>query len=118
MLSNILVTGGTSSLHNWITRLRVSILQSLLPPPSDPSEHSGAVPPFGTPEARGKETREWRRRGDEPYKALYGLAGKVVILNDPAPLSGDAQGAGASRGGSAPRWTTGLMSWVGGSLAG
>ncbi|GFZ50090.1 hypothetical protein JCM24511_07843 [Saitozyma sp. JCM 24511] len=117
MLSNILVTGGTSSLPNWITRLRVSILQSLFPPPSGLSEHGGAVPLHGTPEARGKETREWRRRGDEPYKTLYGLAGKVAILNDPAPLSGDAH-ASASRGGSAPWWTTGLMGWVGGSLAG
>lgn len=53
---------------------------------------------------------------DDPYKEIYGLMGKIAILNDPAPLDGD--GAGGENAGKAPRWVPSLLNWVGGSIAG
>jgi actin-related protein len=95
MISTILVTGGTASLPNFISRLRDSITESLQPKSTKADPLSLAA---------------WRKRGTEPYRELYGLAPKLTILNDPKPVDG--------RGGTAPRWTPSLMSWVGGSLAG
>ncbi|WVF68642.1 hypothetical protein IAT40_003412 [Kwoniella sp. CBS 6097] len=120
MISSLLVVGGTPSLPGFIPRLRVSLLHHLLPPPAVPSVSPDDQPrsPLNTPAQRMKEVATWKKRKDEPYKALYGLSGQLSILNDPAPLDGGSGEGSESRGGRAPRWTPGLMSWVGGSLAG
>ena len=95
MMSNILVVGGTTSLPNFIPRLRDSIIDALQSNSTSRDTLSLA---------------QWKKRNLEPYRGLYGLANKLAIMNDPKPVDG--------RGGTAPRWTPGLMSWVGGSLAG
>ncbi|WVQ96180.1 hypothetical protein IAU59_003283 [Kwoniella sp. CBS 9459] len=119
MISSLLVIGGTPSLPGFIPRLRISLLHNLLPPSNAPSsslEDLAPRSPLNTPAQRLEEVSLWKKRKDEPYSALYGLSGQLSILNDPAPLDGG--GGNGSRGGRAPRWTPGLMSWVGGSLAG
>jgi actin-related protein 10 len=95
MISNILAVGGTASLPNFIPCLRDSIVEALQPMSMAQNTLSLA---------------QWKRRNSEPYRELYELLNKLAILNDPKPIDG--------RGGTAPRWTPGLMSWVGGSLAG
>jgi len=95
MISTILVVGGTSSLSNCIPRLRDNISDALRPK----SAMQGTL-----------SLVQWKKRNEEPYRELYGLSNKFAIINDPKPVDG--------RGGTAPRWTPGLMSWVGGSLAG
>lgn len=102
LASSILVVGGTASLLNFIPRLRLSLLQSLLPPPTSPAPSEAISLPA------------WKMRHTEPYRELYPLASKLAILNDPRPLESE----GTTKGGSAPRWTPSLMPWVGGSLAG
>ncbi|WWC65654.1 uncharacterized protein I303_108275 [Kwoniella dejecticola CBS 10117] len=113
LISSMLIVGGTASLPGFIPRLRISLLQHLLPPPSNASSEQPKSP-LNTIQSRKEETTMWRKKGHEPYKEIYGLASKVAIINDPAPLDGE----GGNKGGKAPRWTPGLMSWVGGSLAG
>ena len=95
MISTVLIVGGTSSLPNYIPRLRDTILDALQPKSAIRDTLSLA---------------QWKKRNEEPYRELYGLHNKLAIINDPKPVDG--------RGGTAPRWTPGLMSWVGGSLAG
>ena len=95
MISTILVVGGTASLPNYIPRLRDTILDAL----QSKSATQGTL-----------SLAQWKKRNEEPYRELYGLSNKLAIINDPKPVDG--------RGGTAPRWTPGLMSWVGGSLAG
>jgi actin-related protein 10 len=95
MISTILVVGGTSSLPNYIPRLRDTILDALRPK----SAIQGTL-----------SLAQWKKRNEEPYRELYGLSSRLAIINDPKPVDG--------RGGTGPRWTPGLMSWVGGSLAG
>ncbi|CAD6588985.1 MAG: hypothetical protein TREMPRED_005228 [Tremellales sp. Tagirdzhanova-0007] len=111
LATSILVTGGTASLPGFASRLRASLLRLISAPPIAAAD---ATAPISPQAARLTETTAFRRRHKEPYKALYGLADKLAILNDPAPLDGD----GSSAGGKAPKWTPGLLSWVGGSLAG
>ncbi|WVQ79414.1 hypothetical protein IAT38_001511 [Cryptococcus sp. DSM 104549] len=131
LIESILVTGGTASLPNFIPRLRISLLQALLPPapsstfsiPPQPPSASSATPSpsslLNTPAARAQEARTWRRRAAEPWSALYGLVDRVAVINDPAPVDGgEAMGVESGKGGKAPRWVPGLMAWVGGSLAG
>ncbi|WWD20116.1 hypothetical protein CI109_104591 [Kwoniella shandongensis] len=113
LVSSMLITGGTPSLPGLVPRLRISLLQHLLPPPTDLSTLAPASP-LDSPASRIAEMKQWRKRKDEPYRDMYGLARKLAILNDPAPLDGPE----ASTGGKAPRWVPSLMSWVGGSLAG
>ncbi|ORY34879.1 actin-domain-containing protein [Naematelia encephala] len=114
LISSLLITGGTASLPGLIPRLRVSLLRLLLPSPSLPETGH----PINSPAWRRAERAEWRKRHTEPFRSLYGLSGRLAILNDPAPLdTGDIDGGGLA-GGRAPRWTPGLLSWVGGSLAG
>ncbi|WVQ75050.1 hypothetical protein IAR50_004659 [Cryptococcus sp. DSM 104548] len=115
LISTMLVVGGTASLPNFIPRLRISLLQSLLPPPSLPSDESPPSPsPIGTLASKLADAKVWRQRNLEPYREIYGLVDKVAILNDPAPVDGD----GSGKGGKTPRWVPSLMTWVGGSLAG
>ena len=141
MLSSILVTGGTASLPGFIPRLRDTLLQSLsasAQPPTSLDAGTQPSPPkvhrITSPEYRAAETAAWRRRHERPYAVLAPLRGKLAILNDPCPLDvlesenerEGALGAGSgstSKGqgrsaGRAPRWTPGLMPWVGASLAG
>ncbi|KAK8849491.1 hypothetical protein IAR55_004825 [Kwoniella newhampshirensis] len=113
LASSILITGGTASLPGLIPRLRIALLQRLLPRPRDMTS-SPPVSVIDSPAYRAKETKQWRKRSLEPYKDLYGLTEEIAILNDPAPL----EGADGSKGGKAPRWVPSLLSWVGGSLAG
>jgi actin-related protein 10 len=117
MISSLLITGGTASLPGLIPRLRITLKSKLLPPPDVSSSEAPLDPSMSvhSPQARREEIRQWRKRQDEPYKTLYGLVDKVAILNDPCPIDGSE---GISGGGTAPRWTPGLVSWVGGSLAG
>jgi hypothetical protein len=98
MISTILVVGGTAFLPGFIPRLRDTIIDALLPKTSI----QGACDTLSLV--------QWKKRNLEPYRELYGLHNKLAIINDPKPIDG--------RSGSAPRWTPGLMSWVGGSLAG
>ncbi|OCF46109.1 hypothetical protein I317_00199 [Kwoniella heveanensis CBS 569] len=115
MFSSILVIGGTPSLPGFIPRLRIALLHHLLPPPTGSEDPNAPRSPLNTPAQRMEEVAIWKKRSkDEPYQTLYRLSGQLSILNDPAPLDGDE----GSRGGRAPRWTPGLISWVGGSLAG
>ena len=95
MISTILVVGGTSSLPNFIPRIRDTILDAL----QTKSTLQGTL-----------SIAQWKKRNEEPYRELYGLSNKLAIINDSKPVDG--------RGGTAPRWTPGLMPWVGGSLAG
>ncbi|WRT69489.1 uncharacterized protein IL334_006475 [Kwoniella shivajii] len=111
-ISSLLVAGGTASLPGFIPRIRVSLLHHLLPPPLSMNEPIRS--PLNTLAGRKEETSLWRKRNQEPYQEIYGLASKLAIINDPAPLDGSE----GFNGGKAPRWSTGLMSWVGGSLAG
>lgn len=98
--------------------MRVAVLQGLLPPTASltASSRPVALPSEGVVTAAEiKESNTyWRSAQDEPYKAIYPLASKFSILNDPRPLDSD----GTSSGGKAPCWTPALMAWVGGSLAG
>lgn len=118
MASSLLVCGGTASLPGLIPRLRVAILQGLFPPTasSSPPSKPIALPSEGSVSAADiKESNTyWRSAQDEPYKAIYPLASKFSILNDPQPLDNE----GTSGGGKAPCWTPALIAWVGGSLAG
>ncbi|WWC93024.1 uncharacterized protein L201_007988 [Kwoniella dendrophila CBS 6074] len=115
-ISSLLITGGTASLPGFIPRLRVSLLHHLLPQLSfDQDQMMNS--PLGTKENRKEETISWRRKSKEPYNEIYGLSSKLTIINDPAPLDGSSS-EGGNKGGKCPRWTPGLMSWVGGSLAG
>jgi hypothetical protein len=67
-----------------------------------------------------------RSIGRRPYACLAGLKGEVGILNDTSlgskSISGSGSGAGSGGSGSgsgqAPAWNMGLLSWIGGSLAG
>lgn len=62
-----------------------------------------------------------RRAGWRPYACLAGLKGEVGILNDTSLGSKSISGSGAGSGsgsGAAPAWNMGLLSWIGGSLAG
>ncbi|WVR08245.1 hypothetical protein IAU60_005292 [Kwoniella sp. DSM 27419] len=111
MISSLLITGGTPSLPGFIPRLKVSLLRLLLPPPTTSPEPRS---PLNTAASRAEETAQWKKRHEQPYSELYGLSGRLAIINDPATLDGD----GTSQGGKGPRWTPSLMSWVGGSLAG
>ncbi|WWC95350.1 hypothetical protein V866_002212 [Kwoniella sp. B9012] len=106
LISSLLIVGGTASLPGFIPRLRISLLHHLLPPPASIQHKS----PLNTPDSRREEALLWRQRNREPYKEIYGLSDKLVIINDPSPVDG--------KSGMAPRWSTGLMGWVGGSLAG
>lgn len=56
-----------------------------------------------------------RSIGCRPYACLAGLKGEVGILNDTSLGSKSISGSGA---GAAPAWNMGLLSWIGGSLAG
>ncbi|WWC73483.1 uncharacterized protein I206_107453 [Kwoniella pini CBS 10737] len=112
VISSLLVVGGTASLPGFIPRLRISLLQLLLPSPVSTTEQSKS--PMNSIQNRKEETILWRKRNKEPYKEIYGLASKLIIVNDPAPLDGE----GGNKSGKAPRWSTSLISWVGGSLAG
>ncbi|ODO00748.1 hypothetical protein L198_03075 [Cryptococcus wingfieldii CBS 7118] len=115
LISTILLVGGTSSLPNFIPRLRISLLQNLLPAPSLSSDEPPPPPsPIGTLARKLEDAKLWRHRKSQPYQEIYGLFDKVAILNDPAPVDG----AGNGKGGRAPRWVPSLMTWVGGSLAG
>lgn len=58
-----------------------------------------------------------RSIGRRPYACLAGLKGEVGVLNDTSLGSKSISGLGAGSG-SAPAWNTGLLSWIGGSLAG
>ncbi|KAH8083010.1 actin-domain-containing protein [Filobasidium floriforme] len=66
----------------------------------------------------------YRSIGRRPYACLAGLKGEVGILNDTSlgskSISGLGSGAesGGSGSGAAPAWNMGLLSWIGGSLAG
>lgn len=119
MISDILITGYTASLSGFIHRLRTELLNHLTPPsPSASTELAqplDSTAPIDTPEYRKAETANWKKRHQEPYKLLYPLKKKLSILNDPSPSDGGEEG---KKGGSAPRWVPGLISWVGGSLAG
>ncbi|WWD04122.1 hypothetical protein V865_002188 [Kwoniella europaea PYCC6329] len=106
LISSLLIVGGTASLPGFIPRLRISLLHHLLPPPASAQNKS----PLNTPDSRREEALLWRRRNREPYKEIHGLSDKLTIINDPSPVDG--------KSGMAPRWSTGLMGWVGGSLAG
>jgi hypothetical protein len=65
-----------------------------------------------------KSHLEWHRnKGCRPYACVAGLKGEVGILNDTSLGSKSISGLGAGSG-SAPAWNTGLLSWIGGSLAG
>jgi actin-related protein len=66
-----------------------------------------------------------RSIGRRPYACLAGLKGEVGILNDTSLGSNSdsnrRSGAGSGSGsgsGQAPAWNMGLLSWIGGSLAG
>jgi hypothetical protein len=64
-----------------------------------------------------------RSIGRRPYACLAGLKGEVGILNDTSlgtkSITGSGSGAGSGSGsGAAPAWNPGLLSWIGGSLAG
>ncbi|KAL7424958.1 hypothetical protein Q5752_000645 [Cryptotrichosporon argae] len=132
LASSILVVGGTASLPSFIPRMRIDLLRHLLPPPSSslpsparpsasaptpppaPTHAAGtATPPAPTPLAAvtPQDVHAWRHRHREPWRALYGLATALAIVNDASPPAGTAGGRG-------PRWAPGLASWVGGSLAG
>ncbi|ADV22349.1 hypothetical protein I305_02804 [Cryptococcus gattii E566] len=115
LISSILITGGSASLPGFIPRLRVSLLRSLLAPPQPFDDTPVPPSPLNTPASRKEQASLWKRRTQEPYRELYGLVDKVGILNDPAPVDGEVDGG---NGGNAPRWVPGLMTWVGGSLAG
>jgi len=69
-----------------------------------------------------KSHLEWQRnKGCRPYACLAGLKGEVGILNDTSLGSKSISGSGAGSGsgsGAAPAWNMGLLSWIGGSLAG
>lgn len=118
MASSLLVCGGTASLPGFIPRLRVSILRGLFPPtsPTTPPSRPIALPSEGvvSPLVIKESNTYWRGAQNEPYKAIYPLATKLTIINDPQPLKSE----GSSGGGKAPCWTPALMAWVGGSLAG
>jgi hypothetical protein len=64
-----------------------------------------------------------RSIGRRPYACLAGLKGEVGILNDTSlgsksiSVSGAGSGSGSGSG-QAPAWNMGLLSWIGGSLAG
>ncbi|BEJ15991.1 hypothetical protein CspHIS471_0505960 [Cutaneotrichosporon sp. HIS471] len=103
MISSILVTGGISAVPGFIPRVRNELLCRI------PAE--GIVLDFTDPLA---EVATWRRRSKEPYAELHGLSMRLAIINDPAPLDG----AASASGGTAPRWASPLVAWVGGSLAG
>lgn len=109
MISSLLVVGGTVSMPNFIPRLRAELHQSLSPTSTSLLSSSSDSP------ADALSLAAWKKRHTEPYRELYPLTPKLAILNDPRPLEGPGR---SSQGGSAPRWTPGLMSWVGGSLAG
>lgn len=103
MISSILVTGGVAALPGFIPRVRNELFCRI------PTE--SATLSFKDPQA---EVASWRKRSKEPYAELHGLAKRLAIINDPAPLDG----AASASGGTAPRWTQSLVAWVGGSLAG
>lgn len=103
MISSILVTGGIAALPGFIPRVRNELLCRI------PAERMALN--FADPLA---EVSSWRQRSKEPYAELHGLAKRLAIINDPAPLDG----AASASGGTAPRWAPPLVAWVGGSLAG
>ncbi|WVW86693.1 hypothetical protein I302_108747 [Kwoniella bestiolae CBS 10118] len=109
LISSLLIVGGTASLPGFIPRLRISLLHHLLPPPT-PSTDPHPKHPLNTTESRREEASQWKKKSREPYKEIYGLASSLAIINDPSPVDG--------KSGNGPRWTPGLMGWVGGSLAG
>ncbi|ORX37906.1 actin-domain-containing protein [Kockovaella imperatae] len=124
LISTILVAGGTSSLSGLIQRLRISLLSLLRPPPdssrTDNMEVDQPVNPLRLDSIAGTESPKvdsirGRRRNLEPYSSLYPLASKLAILNDPSPMEGEGA---LKNAGVAPKWTPGLLSWVGASLAG
>lgn len=140
MLSSILITGGTASMPGFIPKLRDSLLHLLAQSSSTLNNESADDAAKATqhritsPEFRAAETKAWRYRHHTPYASLAPLRRRLVVLNDPSPLDTDtgpgqqAQAGGTEmgevevlvnmQGGRVPRWTPGLMSWVGGSLAG
>lgn len=111
ILSSILITGGSASLPGFIPRFRISLLRSLLPLPQSSDDTPVSLSPLNTQASRKEQALLWKKRTQEPY----GLVDKMAILNDPAPVDGEVDGG---KGGKAPRWIPGLMTWVGGSLAG
>ncbi|OWZ68405.1 hypothetical protein AYX15_00819 [Cryptococcus neoformans] len=115
ILSSILITGGSASLPGFIPRFRISLLRSLLPLPQSSDDTPVSLSPLNTQASRKEQALLWKKRTQEPYRELYGLVNKMAILNDPAPVDGEVDGG---KGGKAPRWIPGLMTWVGGSLAG
>lgn len=115
ILSSILITGGSASLPGFIPRFRISLLRSLLPLPQSSDDTPVSLSPLNSQASRKEQALLWKKRTQEPYRELYGLVNKMAILNDPAPVDGEVDGG---KGGKAPRWIPGLMTWVGGSLAG
>jgi actin-related protein len=72
---------------------------------------------------RKRHLERHRNKGCSPYACLAGLKGEVGILNDTSlgskSISGSGAGSGSGSGsGQAPAWNMGLLSWIGGSLAG
>jgi actin-related protein 10 len=138
MLSSILITGGTASMPGFIPKLRDSLLHLLAQSNNSTNTESATDAAKATqhritsPEFRAAETKAWRYRHHTPYVSLAPLRRRLVVFNDPSPLDTDtgaqARAGGIEmsevgmpanmQGGRVPRWTPGLMSWVGGSLAG
>jgi hypothetical protein len=67
---------------------------------------------------RRSEVQLAKARLANRYWPLRGLRHRVAFLNDPEALPPSATEESSTPAGSAPAWTSGLMAWVGGSIAG
>ena len=92
LASTILVTGGTSMLPGFITRLRVQLKQALsIPTPSSRHDYN-------------------------PYTSLCSLEPFIGVINDPNPLV--VASSSNAKTGRAPAFSPAILGWIGGSLAG
>ena len=103
MAGSLLVTGGGGVLPGFTRRLRTSMLHLIQESRFEPAEPAQRL---------SKE----RNVGSRPFAFLIGLTHELAILNDSSVSSGSSEKQGAQ--GSAPAWNPGLVSWIGGSLAG
>lgn len=111
----------------FIPRLRIQLLQTILQNASDDLEPDDATTSTQSAirttskstayqlEQHRRGVRETKSQHRRPFRKLVPLAQDLTILNDSDPLMGVN---GNTRAGSAPPFDSGLLPWIGGSIAG